>query len=91
MLSAFIELCRPILAFGEERFLSSGELVTIGVVAGIVALVVVVLLVLRMQRKGNQPRVESCAQCGSMSIQHRAGLIVCVDCGHSVKIQEAEA
>lgn len=91
MVSGMMNLVLPLLVYGDEQLLSSGEMIAIGVGAGLVALAVIIAIVIRMNRRSSNPQVESCPQCGSMSVQHRGGLAVCMDCGHSVKTQEAEA
>lgn len=86
-----LKVVYPLFAFSDELELSRGELIGIAAVVGAVVLAIIVALVVRMQRRGANPRVDSCDKCGSMSVQNRAGLVVCADCGHSVKTQEAQA
>ncbi|MDY0000871.1 MAG: hypothetical protein RBU30_06220 [Polyangia bacterium] len=85
------ELLVPVLAAEGESFLSSGEMIAIGVGAGLVALVIIIAIVVKLNRRSTNMPVESCPKCNSMNVQNRAGLFVCMDCGHSVKVQEAQA
>lgn len=80
-----------VLGMGEGSFLSSGEIVGVIIATVLVALLIIVALVRRRSKAMKEPAVESCPECGSMSVNHRAGLAVCMDCGASVRIIRAHA
>ncbi len=80
-----------VLGMGEGSFLSQGEMIGVIIAAVLVAVLIVFALVHRRSKAQNEPAVESCESCGSMSVNHRAGLAVCMDCGASVHIAGARA
>ncbi len=80
-----------VLGMGDGSFLSQGEMIGVIIAAVLVAVLIVFALVHRRSKAANVPMTDSCASCGSMSMNHRAGLAVCMDCGASVKIAGAEA
>jgi len=80
-----------VMGMGEGSFLSQGEIIGVAIAAVLVALLIVVALVRRRTKALSEPMVESCPECGSMSVNHRAGLAVCMDCGASVHIAGARA
>ncbi|MFH2010116.1 MAG: hypothetical protein ABI333_26195 [bacterium] len=85
---AFLELLGTVgwvvTAWSEDSFLSKNDWIM--VVVGVVVIAIIVTLgVIKHVRSANEPKLdEACDKCGSVNVQHRAGLAVCVDCGNSV-------
>lgn len=82
---------RVVLGMGDGSFLSEGEIIGVIVATVLVALLIIVALVRRRSKAQSAPLIKSCPECGSMSVNHRAGLAVCMDCGASVLIAGAPA
>jgi len=81
---------RVVLGMGDGSFLSEGEIIGVLVVSVLVVALIVVSLVRRRSKAMAAPMIERCPECGSMSVNHRAGLAVCMDCGASVNIAGAQ-
>ena len=81
---------RMVLGMGEGSFLSQGEIIGVIVISVMVVLLIIVSLVRRRSKALSAPMIEQCPECGSMSVNHRAGLAVCMDCGASVNIAGAQ-
>lgn len=78
-----------VLGMGDGSFLSEGEIIGVIVATVLVAVLIIVALVRRRSKAQSEPLIESCPECGSMSVNQRAGLAVCMDCGASVHIAGA--
>jgi ribosomal protein L32 len=82
---------RVVLGMGEGSFLSENQMIGVIVASVLVVVLIVVSLVRRRSKAMSEPMVDSCPACGSMSMNRRAGLAVCMDCGASVNIAGAQA
>ena len=91
MVAGVVLFQSAVLGMGEGSFLSSGEIVGVIIATVLVVLLIIVSLVRRRSKSMSEPVVDSCPECGSMSVNHRAGLAVCMDCGASVNIVGARA
>ncbi len=70
--------------------MSQGQIIGVIIASVLVALLIIVSLIRRRSKSLSEPLIESCPECGSMSVNHRAGLAVCMDCGASVNIAGAQ-
>jgi len=86
MVAEFVAACSPVFVFGEPM-LSPTEKILAGIVAGLLVIGVIFALIWR-SKKGPVEDIERCPQCGSVNMNHRAGLVVCMDCGYSVRTAE---
>ena len=71
-------------AMGEESFLGESGWIVVMAAVAVVTIAIVIALVHRSRKATTHVRHEECSSCGSVNVQHRAGLAVCMDCGHSV-------